>query len=105
MCPVSTSASFISRFVIPVLFIKFPANIKSGIASIVNDCVVDSAFCTTIVYGSPGVIKKNKSPEIPIENATGIPNKSKTKNAITTIPIPLIGQPSLLHSTRMRVLL
>ena len=73
--------------VIPVLFIRFPAKINNGMASIVNDWVVEKAFCTRIVQGNPGVKMKKNSPEIPIANATGIPKNKRTKNNPTAISI------------------
>ena len=42
--PVITLASFTKREVIPVLFIRLPAKMNSGIASMVKDWVVDRDF-------------------------------------------------------------
>jgi hypothetical protein len=53
---------------------------KSGMASIVKDCVVEKAFCTRIVQGKPGVSTKKNKPDNPIENATGMPRNKSTIN-------------------------
>ena len=83
MWPVSTFASFTSREVIPVLFIRLPAKINSGIASMVKDWVVDSERCTRIVHGISGRVRKNAKPEMAMAKATGIPrNKITRKNPI-----------------------
>ena len=83
ICPVRTFASLISLEVIPVLFIRFPAKINRGIASMVKDWVVERDFCTRIVHGISGLMRKKEKPETAIANATGIPrNKSTMKKPI-----------------------
>ena len=79
MWPVRTFASLTRREVMPVLFIRLPAKMKSGIASIVKDCVVESDFWTRIVHGISGVRMKNIAPEMAIAKATGIPRKRNTR--------------------------
>ena len=95
MCPVNTFANFTSREVIPVLFIRFPAKMNSGIASMVKDCVVDKERCTKIVHGISGLVKKNAKPETAMANATGMPKNNITKKNPTA---PSISYSPILSS-------
>jgi hypothetical protein len=87
ICPVITLANFSRREVMPVLFIKFPANINRGIASIVKLWLGLTTRCTTIDKGSCGFMKKNNVLDKAMENATGIPKASKNKKTMTTTSI------------------
>ena len=49
--PVSTVASLISRSVMPVSFIRCPANTNSGTASNGKDCVAETIFWIAIEGG------------------------------------------------------
>ena len=73
-----------------MLFIRFPANMNSGIASMVKDWVVDRDFWTRMVHGISGLMRKNINPDIPIANATGMPKNKK----IINIPIAFNMMPS-----------
>ena len=85
--PVSTFASFTRRDVIPVLFIRLPAKINSGIASMVKDWVVDRDFCTRIVHGISGLIRKKENPDTAMAKATGIPRNRRIKKNPTALNI------------------
>ena len=76
----------------PQEFIRFPARINSGIASMVKLCEVEMDFCTRTVMGRSR-IRKNVKPERPMEKATGIPVNSRTRK--TMIAIYISQYPSL----------
>jgi hypothetical protein len=75
---------------------RFPANIKRGIASIVQLWLGLRALCTRISQGRCGFTTKKAAPDKAIVKATGIPVKSSTRKTIATVTIRL--PPSLQFS-------
>ena len=76
----------------PQEFMRLPARMNSGMASIVKLWEVEMDFCTSTVMGRSRTRKKVK-PERPMEKATGMPVSSRTRK--TTIAIYIIRCPSL----------
>ena len=64
-----------------------PAKINSGIASMVKDWVVDRDFCTRIVHGISGLIRKKENPDTAMAKATGIPRNRRIKKNPTALNI------------------
>ena len=94
MWPVQALAKRIRRLVMPQLFIRLPARMNRGMASMVKLCEVEMDFCTRTVMGRLR-IRKNEKPDRPMENATGIPSSRKTKKI--PIAINISRCPSLLR--------
>ena len=92
--PVQALAKRIRRFVMPQLFMRLPARMKRGMASIVKLCEVEMDFCTRMDIGSPRIRKKLR-PDRPMENATGIPRNRNTRKIIMAVYIRQC--PSPLH--------
>ena len=79
MCPVNTSDSFISFSVIPVLFIKLPAKMNSGIANNVKDCVDVTTFEQLLKKVFPSY-KEKVTPATPMERPQTYQGPVKLKN-------------------------
>ena len=81
MCPVQALQKRVSRLVMPQEFIRLPARMKRGMASMVKLWEVEIDFCTRTVSGRPRIRKKDR-PLMPMENATGMPKNSSTRKTI-----------------------
>src|SRR5262245_35490107 len=92
MRPVRTEASLSRLWVMPELFMKFPARMNSGIASSAKFCVSVTVSWIGMVKGSSGCCRKNTVPEMPMANATGIPRSSRTVNTTRTVSIGRSGR-------------
>ena len=82
--PVSTVARRKRFVVMPALFIRLPARMKSGTASSAKFCVSVMVSWIGMVEGSSGCWRKNTQPEMPMANATGMPISNSTVNATST---------------------
>ena len=53
----------------------------------VKDWVVDRDFCTRMVHGISGLIRKKENPDTAIAKATGIPRNRRIKKNPTALNI------------------
>ena len=68
----------------PDLFMKLPAMMNSGTASRAKFCVCVIVSWIGMVDGSSGCSRKNRAPDIPMANATGMPMTSRMTKAQAT---------------------
>ena len=95
ICPIILSKKSTSLFAIPPLLIKFPANIKKGIANKGNESTPATAFCAIIVIGILEKQIKVINVAIPIAYPIGTLSISRIKNIKNNIATSIRFSPTL----------
>ena len=95
ICPIILSKKSTSLFAIPPLLIKFPANIKKGIANKGNESTPATAFWAIIVIGILEKQIKVINVAIPIAYPIGTLSISRIKNIKNNIATSIHFSPTL----------